>query len=194
MTAATPRTSPPQQWASGGWTIRRAFIRRGGARPRQHEPVDHRRDLVGDANSDGIVNSDDYGFWSNTMNSNPQTYLYGGTKPQWVDGDLFYEGQVGMDDYWQMDATMTTPGSNYNLGFYPQLSPNGFANPLTDRPRRTSRWAIGPSRSRKHGLAAVGDCFLGFCRRPGKAIASRRLHLLCDRFRRRTSARARRHH
>ncbi len=88
----------------------------------------------GDANLDGIVNSDDYGFWSNTISSNPQTYLYGGTKPQWVDGDFFYEGQVGMDDYWQMDATMTTPGSNYNLGFYPQLSPNGFAQSADGSP------------------------------------------------------------
>ena len=33
---------------------------------------------LGDANLDGIVNSDDYGFWSNTVDSNPRTYLYGG--------------------------------------------------------------------------------------------------------------------
>ena len=78
---------------------------------------------LGDANLDGIVNGDDYGFWSNTVSSNPKSYIYGGAKPEWVDGDFNYDGRVDSDDYGFWSNTMTTPGANYDLGFTPQFGP-----------------------------------------------------------------------
>ena len=81
---------------------------------------------LGDANLDGIVNSDDYGFWSNTVSSNPKSYIYGGAKPEWVDGDFDYSGAVDSSDYYQWLNTVTTPGANYDLGFYPRVA--GEAN------------------------------------------------------------------
>ena len=58
------------------------------------------------------------------MSSNPPSYLYGGTKPEWVDGDFDYDGRVDSDDYGFWSNTMTTPGANYNLGFTPQFGPS----------------------------------------------------------------------
>ncbi len=82
----------------------------------------------GDANLDGIVNGDDYGFWSNTVSSNPRSYLYGGAKPEWVDGDFDYNGSVNGDDYFRWENTILTPGANYNLGFFPQRAGAAIAS------------------------------------------------------------------
>ena len=67
----------------------------------------------------GIVDANDYYLWSLGATSGPGSYIYGGVKPEWIDGDFNYNGKVDSDDYGFWTNTMTTPGSNYNLGFNP---------------------------------------------------------------------------
>ena len=90
------------------------------------QPVSRGQSIIvltwyGDANLDGIVNNDDYGFWSNTMSSNPLSYIYGGTRPKWVNGDFDYSGAVNGGDLALWQYVVTAPGANYSLGFNPRV-------------------------------------------------------------------------
>ena len=79
----------------------------------------------------------------------PGSYTYGGTKPDWIDGDFNYGGRVDSDDYGLWSNTMTTPGANYNLGFDPDGPISATADARDSGDRRIFRSAIGPSRSRQ---------------------------------------------